>query len=46
MEIVYGIGTVWVAAAALVTFGLAHAAADRPFSVEDAGPRPLTPAGH
>lgn len=29
-----GIGAVWFAAAAAVTFGVAHAAMDRPFRVE------------
>lgn len=38
MDILLSIGAAWVAAAAAVTFGLAHAAHDSGFSVEH-GPR-------
>ena len=34
MEIVLSLGAAWVAAAAAVTFGLAHAAHAQPFVVE------------
>ncbi|WP_182377783.1 hypothetical protein [Nocardioides sp. WS12] len=45
MEMLLGIGTVWVAAAAAVTFGLAHAAAAQPFQFEG-DPLPLSPVTH
>jgi hypothetical protein len=42
MEMLLGVGAVWVAAAAAVTFGLAHAAAAQPFHFEG-DPHPLSP---
>ncbi|WP_156391665.1 MULTISPECIES: hypothetical protein [unclassified Nocardioides] len=44
MEMLLGFGAVWVAAAAAVTFGLAHAAATQPFQLEGDA-RPLSPLG-
>ncbi len=40
MDILLGVGATWVAAAAVITFGLCRAAAEpRPFQIEK--PRPL-----
>ncbi|MCX6399605.1 MAG: hypothetical protein NTX33_06730 [Propionibacteriales bacterium] len=45
MEMLFGIGALWFAAAAMVTFGLAHAAAAHPFPLEGDARRPLAPLG-
>lgn len=45
MEMLFGIGALWFAAAATVTFGLAHAAAAQPFQLEGDARRPLAPLG-
>lgn len=42
MEMLLGFGAVWFAAAAAVTFAVAHAAVTQPFRLEGE-PRPLAP---
>ncbi len=46
MEMLLGVGAVWFAAAAAVTFGLGRAAAaERPFRAEERGTRALVALG-